>query len=125
MTSEQFRACFQPQLIKTNPCNGDYLNGRSLSEAKREYMQSRGTVTPPLGGEPAKFDVDAFFERKIQEWKDHEGERLLFMMVEYRAPKKDIRIEILKVWEGDLDSLAHKYSFLELTPGGMPRFKEI
>jgi hypothetical protein len=121
MLPEQFRACFQPQFLSTPPCNGDYLNGKSLSEAKNEFMKRYR----PLIGDSSKIDVDTVIQQKIQEWKEHKGQRLLFMFVEQSyQDTNNINLNMQKVWEGDLDELASKYSFVRLVGSGIPCFKE-
>lgn len=127
------RQYFEEQLAANSPCSGDFLNGIPYAEVRRKYLAERGTVTPPISGPVVTFDVDAFLNSKIEIWKEHEGQRQLFFMVErdkqkhYKADREPgLSMEVLKCWEGDLDSLSEQYVFLRMaatSPKRLPVFK--
>lgn len=123
---------FKEQLETYAPCNGDYLNGAPYEEARRKYLEERGAVTQPISGPVVTFDVDAFLESRIKMWKEHEGQRLVFFMVErdkqkrYKADREPgLSMEVLKCWEDEISSMAEQYVFLRmsLAKGGLPVFK--
>lgn len=116
MTPAELKSYFKPQLDSAAVCSGDYLDGVPLDEAKKNFLNFRGTVTKPLIGDDVQFDVDAFFARRIKQWKEHAGERIVFYMIE--RPGDPHRLEVLKCWESEIDLLAHSYDFVRFAANG-------
>ena len=108
MTPEQFKLHLKPQLDKARVNDGDYLQGLTLGEAKKNLLA-------PMG-DACAFDVDAFFESRIKIWKERVGQRLVFYIIErMRHPSG---LEVVKCWEDEIDSLAPGYDFVRFSAGG-------
>lgn len=119
-----FTQYFKEQLDAATPCDGDFLQGRTFSEAVKELQASREKVTPPFlpeGQEPVKFDAAAHIERRIKDSADHRGQKMLFFMIEHSPG----HIEVLKVWEGELAEAMSKLSFSRMATSAMPVFTPV
>lgn len=101
------RQAFEKQLSdpRSVTCDGDYLGGRSREEVITELIRL----------DPMLPDPDSFIDRKIQEWKDHTGEHLLFFIARHRDEENRLRLEVMKCWEGDLSEMTKHWS-LDLLP---------
>ena len=119
-----FTQYFKEQLDAATPCDGDFLRGRTFSEAVKELQASRGKVIPPVlpeGQELVKFDAVAHIERRIKDFADHKGQKMLFFMIQHSPG----HLEVLKVWEGELAEAMCKLSFSRMATSAMPVFTPV
>lgn len=91
------RNVFAAQLASATPTSGDYLENRSKEALFHDWL-------PMLKGsdimeKAASFDVA--LNAKIQEWKQHAGERQLYFMIDSGG----IIPQVIKVWESELEQL--------------------
>jgi hypothetical protein len=109
------RQVFDRQINGANstPSNGDYLDGRSRELAKEEFVKMNPTLED---------QADDYIDRKIQEWKDHAGEYLLYFM-----DRTDSRVAVMKCWSGDLERIQREWRIVSLPTGGstMPSLARI
>lgn len=114
-----FTQYFKEQLDAAAPCDGDFLQGRTFSEAVKELQASRDFL--PEGQEPVKFDAAAHIERRIKDFADHKGQKMLFFMMQHSPG----HLEVLKVWEGELAEAMRKLSFSRMATSAMPVFTPV
>jgi hypothetical protein len=69
-------------------------------------------------------EVKAHLDAKIQEWKDHQGQYLLFYMVDHAAPEQEgVKVEIRKCWSDEIDQyLGDTHTFIGAGTESLPRF---
>lgn len=109
------REHFAEQLADSIVCTGRYMPSLSREEAIQE-LKHGGRFTPPLttSGETA----EEYYDRKNLEFSQHEGERMLFFMREgpaVHAPAT-MKVEILSVWESDLEKVLEGYEIVPTRP---------
>lgn len=91
------RDIFAAQLKKAVPTSGDYLENRSKEALFHDWL-------PALKGgdvreKAASFEVALL--AKINEWKQHAGERHLYFMIDGGGALP----QVMRVWESELDQL--------------------
>lgn len=116
------RDYFIDQLATAKPSPGNFQMGRSYEEAVEAIQRCH---EPPIQWHEAKARLD---ERNA-EFKLHEGERQLYYMLE--VPSDDITkisIEVLRIWESELDTLKdYEYVFTTNPRAGgtpIPKFRK-
>ena len=111
------RKYFEAQLRNSTPCDGN-----ALGPATREQVLE--TIRTSM---PSNKDPEAYLDRKIQEYKDHVGEKLVYFLGYSNPDGRQPKVEVLKAWESEIDSLSNIWEVL--TPAfvdgsTLPRFTE-
>ena len=119
-----FTKYFKEQLEKSQASDGDYLKDKSFDEAVKQFMdRTRHTVMDetltPREKTKSREEAEEYINGKIQEWKDHEGQKLLFFLLQ----QSPTHVEIVKVWESDLEKTLKNLTFLHMATAAMPAFK--
>lgn len=120
------RKHFEAQLRNTKPTDGDYL-GKVTREQALDTLRSMQKQGVNFYDTP-----ENILEQKIQEHKDHAGEKLVYFLG-YHAPKQFIgntkpsRVAVVKVWESEIDGLGEKWVAMDpvmIENSTMPRLEE-
>lgn len=121
-----FLSYFSEQLKTAIPCNGSYLGELTFEQAVEDMIARNTPMIDPETFRKKAIDrnwIEETIKRKIQEWKEHEGERFLFFMVN----RKDKSVEIVKCWESQVQKALSGLEYLgpASQASSMPRFKEL
>ena len=111
---------FEAQLRNIKPSDGNAL-GNATREQVLETIRSAAKVDPQRYSDP-----EAYLDRKIQEYKDHEGEKLVYFLA-YTGEGREKKVSVERAWESEIADLAN--SWTAMTPAfveasTLPRFTE-
>lgn len=125
LTQNKMKQHFQTQLETVEPCSGDFLNGRKYDQVVKDL---RGSKIPALNSEGIDFHF--YVDKLIASYKEHAGEKQLFYIVEHQKKnqRKTIRLEIIKIWETELDDVFKKgeFEFVGMsTCSSIPKFRSV
>lgn len=115
-TLEEVRELFKHQLENTEPCDGDFLKGRTVEEVAKgmqeAYIRDSLDLHEKLG-----YYIE-LTEKFTKEHAEHKGECRLFYM-----EKHSDTIYLKRIWEGELEQLIGlEYSDTPNTDMHIPRF---
>ena len=96
------RELLKKQLESTDPCNGDYLNGKTIEEC---IAKNLANPEDPRTEE----EIRIFIEGRIELWKQHKGDRLLYIAEQRAIPDNPHLLEIVTIWESELDTYTGKF----------------
>ena len=125
---------FTKQLEVTDPSNGYYFAIGDQLEAREQAIQELISKSTHIGYDPVTFEpkivsktrdeVEQYVDAKMKEWKEHEGQHLLFFMVDYEV-STGIKCEIKSCWSGEIDSVCGaNLTFTGMATALLPRFRQ-
>jgi hypothetical protein len=111
------RELLKKQIELTEPCNGDYLGDRTIEEMVANCLSN---PEDPRTEE----EIRIFIEGRIELWKQHEGDRLLYIAEQIETLDNPRLLQIVKIWESELDTYTGKY--IRTMPGewSIPLFEK-
>lgn len=100
---------FAHQIESGEPSNGDYLEGKTFDEMVDLRLKQSAAFNT------TREQMEEFVHSRIKEWKEHEGEHLLFFLREKENSTGEVgSVEILKVWESDVEALFDEHVLVEM-----------
>jgi len=119
-----FKEIFTNQIASAEPCNGDYLNGKTFAEVVNDrYLSYSMETFGHINQKELKNDIVQSVANKIAEYYIHKDEYLVMLLLveeeNYRA-----YVHVRKLWESDWDDFSSKHELID-TLQTFPRFKKI
>lgn len=100
-TLDEVRELLAEQIVESAPVNGDFLAGRTVEEAVAESFNFPGAIRD-------EEQIRKYVERSIEDWRQHKGERMLFVAEQTTIgdapPPTNIRVTITKIWESEMEN---------------------
>jgi hypothetical protein len=108
---------FAEQLAETKPCDGDYLQGKPRDEMLKAWLaHDKWQPSPPPDYVPPNWED--VLNAKIQEWKDHEGDKQVFFMTQTGYDGTSVTIEVAKAWASEIPAMESIWELDDSRPSG-------
>ena len=118
-----FKKHFAEQIANGSPCTGEYMPGFTEDEAVAEIMKLNSGIFV------SEEDAREYYRSRVKLWAEHKGEHLLFYFRESTLSNGQTRLDVLKLWESELESHLRDMEYIsvkEPKPGqvSFPKFRK-
>lgn len=96
------RELLKKQLDSAEPCSGDYLGDKTIEECIAKNLANPEDKR-------TEEEIRKFIEGRIELWKQHKGDRLLYIAEQRATPDNPRFLQIVRIWESELDTYTGKF----------------